>query len=106
MKKVKEFPTPSTIQPVNPQPPMSPNQPCDFGAILEFFHDDFHRSHQTITRHQDDVCFDAYQEIVANYVPYLTATEWIKILGELVAGLYIDPGVMGGQLTSPFVITA
>jgi hypothetical protein len=98
MKKLKAFPTPLT-QPVNP------NQPCKFGEFLECFHDDFHKSCEQITRQEDHECAAVYREIVDNYALHLTASQLIKILGALVAGLYIDPGAMGGQSTNPFMIT-
>ena len=86
---------------------MNPNNECDFGRILECFHEDFHRSDQTITRQEDTKSLEVFREIIANYVPHLTETQWIKVLGELVAGMYADLGVpMRGQSTTPFTITA
>jgi hypothetical protein len=100
MKKLKAFPTPLTTQPVNP------DERCEFCRFLDCFHEDFLRSIEKLTRQEDDKCFDTYQEIVANYAPRLARTEWIKILGELIARLYVDPGAMGSQPTNPFMITA
>jgi hypothetical protein len=86
---------------------MNPNV-CDFGEILERFHEDFHRSDQSITEDEDAESFSVYEELIANYTPHLTMTQWIKVLGELVVGLYINPAVVATkyQSTTPFAITA
>ncbi len=83
MKKLsKPFPQPTTTQPTNP------GRVCEFGEILEQFHEDFHRSDQSITEDENAELFDVWQEIVADYMPLLTMAQWIKVLGELVVGAY------------------
>jgi hypothetical protein len=100
MKKQQAFPKSSTLQPIDP------NRDCEFGEILEQFHADFHRSNQTITQHEDDQLLALYGEILDRYA--LTVTQWIKLLGELVVGVYIDPDLVAvrSQATSPFAVSA
>jgi len=102
MKKRKAFPTPLTTQPVNP------HEPCKFGEFLECFHDDFHKSCEQTTRQEHHECAEVFLKIANNYPLHLTESQWIKILGALIAGLYLDPGVVGigCQSTTPFTITA
>jgi hypothetical protein len=90
MRKEEAFPQPATTQPTNPDV-------CDFGEILEQFHTDFHRSDQSITEDEDAELFDVWQEIVANFMPHLTMTQWIKVLGELVVGAYCRCPIAAAQ---------
>jgi hypothetical protein len=98
-KLLKQLPQPTTNQFTN-------TNVCEFGEILEQFHEDFHRSDQTITQYEDTQLRALFEEILNNYT--LTATQWTKLLGELVVGMYINPEVVSArsQLTSPFGITA
>jgi hypothetical protein len=98
MIKQEAFPQPATFQPTKPDV-------CEFGEILEQFHADFHRSDQMITQHEDDRLLALYGEILDRYA--LTVTQWIKLLGELVVGMYINPGVVAtsSQSTSPFAVS-
>jgi hypothetical protein len=102
MKKQKAFPKPSTRQPVNP------NRVCGWDQILDLFHQDLHRSDQTISDEQDAESFAVFEEIAANYTSHLTLAQWIAVLGELVARMYIDPGVVAARsrATSPFAVSA
>lgn len=63
---------------------------CEFGEILERFHEEFHISDQNITEEEDAKCRDLFEHLVINYVPLLTPAQWIKVLGELIVGMYID----------------
>lgn len=102
MKRLsKPFPQPLTTQPMNP------NTVCGLDKILDVFHEDLHRSAQTTTDEQDAEWFAVYEEIVANYTPHLTPAQWVAVLGELVVGMYINPGVVAArnQAPSPFAVS-
>lgn len=59
-----------------------------------------------ITQHEDDQLLALYGEILDRYA--LTVTQWIKLLGELVVGVYIDPDLVAvrSQAASPFAVSA
>jgi hypothetical protein len=97
----KPFPQPTTIR------PMKHNRECELDQVLDLFHGDLHRSAESLTEEQDAECFAVFQEIVSNYTPHLTKAEWIALLGELVVGMYIDPGVVAARsrATSPFAVS-
>ena len=84
MKRLsKPFPQPTTSQPTHPNV-------FEFGEILEQFHEDFHQCLQSITDGEDAKCRDVFEQIITNYVPYLTVTQWVRVLGGLVMGMYIN----------------
>jgi hypothetical protein len=72
------------------QPQTTNSNECELGEILDLFHGEFHAADQGMTEEEHAECFDIFQQLILNYVPRLTPTQWIKVLGELVVGMYVD----------------
>jgi hypothetical protein len=84
-KRSKPFPQLTTTQPTNPSV-------CDLYDILDRFHADIHTSIQEMTEDEDAESFDICQELISTYTRRMSMAQWIRVLGELVVGMYLNQG--------------
>jgi hypothetical protein len=58
-----------------------------------------------MTEDEDAESFDICQELIFTYAAHMSVAQWIRVLGELVVGMYLNPDLRN-QATALTTTTA